>query len=106
METRLVAFDIERSKTSSRKLQTEYDKLVKQTEKLNKQISDISIWWEGGSKEPFIRDATLLLSNMRKAADRVLGMRDDMNKAAEYMLTLDTNVKSSIASPSIEQSLK
>jgi len=88
-----IAFDLLKSERSSNYIRMEAEKLIKVADKLAVAVADIPNWWGGDSKYSFIHSANELDSLMRKAAERICELSNNMTATAENNRTFEEHLK-------------
>ena len=89
----VIAFDLLQCERSSRFFRKESEILIRMADKLASAVTDTSYWWEGDSRYSFVHYANELDSQMRKAAGRILEMREVMIASANYKKAVDEHMK-------------
>lgn len=89
----IIAFDLSKCERCSRSVRSEAEKLIRSADKLSRATADTATWWVGGSRNGYMSRANELDSLMRKAAEIVLEMSENLIESAEYKKAEEDNFK-------------
>ena len=73
-----IGFDIGKAEKSETAIRKQLDRLDALMEKLRKAVDDTSSWWEGGSRDAFMRRANAFLAKKSNIAYVITSLADNM----------------------------